>query len=440
MQQVKDTVNGLRSVLTTQKGWRGFFKVSLYRNAIYLISANLINSLLGFVFWIVAARYYTEEQVGLGSAAISSVMLLSNIANLGLGFGIIRFLPKSSNPSRTINAMLTLSALASIITTIVFISGMGIWSPSLIFIRKNLIYIILFSVFVVMFTTSVVVENVFVAVRRSGFTVTKNLISSLIKIIAAILLAKISSTFGVVSSWGIAGLVALLVCLIWLVPIEIKSYKPSPVIDPKVIRETMRFSAGNWIGSLLWTAPSQVLSLMVIHQLGAVANAYFYVAYMRASMLFVIPTMASTSLFAEGSHEEKAIKRHVQHSFKLSFAILIPAVVTVMIVAKFLLLPFGPGYAEGASLLRLMAASALPLAVNIIYLGIKRVEMSIGTVITISGVIAILILGLGGVLVPRMGINGVGLAWLTGQSIIAGFVIFYQLVKTGKRKTGQLSS
>jgi O-antigen/teichoic acid export membrane protein len=415
-------VRWVRSVCS-REGIRGIFEVSLYRNAIYLIIANLINALLGFVFWMVAARFYTAEEVGLGSAAISAVLLLSNFANLGLGYGLIRFLPKAANPARMINTMLTTSVLASIVAATIFLAGLGVWSPALAFIRENPLYLILFIIFTGVFTTVNLIDNAFIATRHSGFTVTKNSIFSVLKIIAAVPLAAGMAAFGILTSWGIAAAAAILICLIWLLPRVTKGYRPIPAIDTCVLRETTRFSMGNWVGALLWTAPAQVLTLMVVHQLGAEANAHFYVAYTIAATLFIIPTMASTSLLAEGSHDERAMRRHVQHSLKLSFTILVPTVAAVVLVAKYLLLPFGRGYDEGANLLRLMAVSALPLAVNVIYLGVKRVEMRVGTVIIISGIIAVITLGLSWLLIPKMGINGAGVAWLVGQSIVGVGII-----------------
>lgn len=41
---------------------------------------------MGFVFWIVVARFYPPEVVGLGAALISAAGLLTFVSSLGLGF------------------------------------------------------------------------------------------------------------------------------------------------------------------------------------------------------------------------------------------------------------------------------------------------------------------------------------------------------------------
>jgi O-antigen/teichoic acid export membrane protein len=416
---ILDTIKDLRVVMN-RKGIKGIFRVSLYRNALYLIAASMINAMLGFVFWIVAAHYYTPEEVGLGSATISSVLLLSSFANLGLGYGLIRFLPKSINPVQMINTMLTTSILTSVAAASIFLAGLGVWSPALVFIRENPLYLGLFIIFTAVFTTTGLIDNAFIANRRSGFIVTKNLIFSVLKIIMAVVLAASLAAFGILSSWGIAAIVAVMVGLIWLLPRAVSGYYPWPVMNTGVLKETSRFVAGNYVYALLWGAPAQVLPLLIVNQLGATSNAHFYVAFSIAGLLFSVPTMAATSLFAEGSSDEKALGQHVGRSLKLAFIILVPAIIIVLLFASYLLLPFGANYSqEAANLLRILAVSALPLTVNITYLGTKQVEMKVRTMIIISCFTTILTIGLGFILIPRMGINGGGVAWVTGQGLMA---------------------
>jgi O-antigen/teichoic acid export membrane protein len=71
------------------------FDVPLYRNAYYLMANAATTSLLGFVFWMVVAKFYSPVDVGLASATISAMGLLASLSNLGLGFGLIRFLPSA---------------------------------------------------------------------------------------------------------------------------------------------------------------------------------------------------------------------------------------------------------------------------------------------------------------------------------------------------------
>jgi hypothetical protein len=63
---------------------RTLFGTRLYANAFYLWANAVITSASGLVFWIVVARLYSAEDVGLAAAAVSALMLLGVVSNLGL--------------------------------------------------------------------------------------------------------------------------------------------------------------------------------------------------------------------------------------------------------------------------------------------------------------------------------------------------------------------
>jgi len=96
----------------------------------------------------------------------------------------------------------------------------------------------------------------------------------------------------------------------------------------------------------------------------------------------------------------------------------------IILIGDKLLLLFNPAYAENAtSLLRVLAISAIPLSLNQIYFGAKRVEMKMKSVIVLTAFIAVATLTLSSVLLPRMGILGVGVAWLSSQGTVALAII-----------------
>src|SRR5450755_2457620 len=59
-----------------------------------LLCTTLVTSALGFVYWWLAARLFSPEAVGLASASISAMTLLSTISLVGLGSLLINELPR----------------------------------------------------------------------------------------------------------------------------------------------------------------------------------------------------------------------------------------------------------------------------------------------------------------------------------------------------------
>ena len=70
------------------------WKDPLYRNSFFLIISFVLNAAFGFIFWIIAARFYSNDDIGIASALISSIGLLVLLSGFGLVDSIIRYLPR----------------------------------------------------------------------------------------------------------------------------------------------------------------------------------------------------------------------------------------------------------------------------------------------------------------------------------------------------------
>lgn len=381
-------------------------------------------AVLGFFFWIVVARFYTEAEVGFGSAIISAISLIAIISLLGLNTSLIRFLPQADKPQELINSCYTLSGLISLVVASIFIAGLSFWSPALVFVRQNAIFTATFIIFALLWTLSSLVDSTFIAKRRAGFVLSKNTIYSVLKIPLPILLVLFFHTFGIVASWGIASAVALAISIFLFLPRVQNLYKPVPTLRLGLIKDMWRYSGGNYLANLLSASPALILPLMVVNLLGAEQNAYFYVAWMIAAILFAIPIAVSRSLFAEGSHFEDKLRENVTKSLKFTFLLLVPAVIVLILVGRWLLLAFGQSYSLNAlRLLWILSLSSLPLAINHLYTSILRVRGRLKELMAIWGFIAAAVLVISYLVAPVTGIIGIGYTWLGIQSAVAIYVI-----------------
>jgi len=378
----------------------------------------------GFFFWMVVARFYTEAVVGFSSAIISAIKLIAIMSLVGLNTSLIRFLHQADKPQELMNTCYTLSGLVSLVVASIFIAGLGFWSPALAFVRQNAIFTAVFIIFVLLWTLSSLVDSTFIAKRRVGFVLSKNTIHSVLKIPLPILFVLFFRTFGIVASWGIAMAIALAVSLFLFLPRVQNPYKPVPTLRPGLIRDMWRYSAGNYLANLLSSSPRFILPLIVVNLLGAEQNAYFYIAWMIASLLSAIPAAVSQSLFAEGSHFENKLRENVVKSLKFSFLLLVPAVIVLILVGKWLLLAFGQSYSLNAlELLWILSLSSLPLAINHIYTSILRVEGRLKELMVIWGFIALSVLLASYLIMPAAGIMGIGYAWLGAQAAVAIYIL-----------------
>jgi len=388
-----------------------------------MASAAII-TVLGFFFWVVVARFYTETEVGYSSAIISAVGLLALLGLVGLDSSLIRFLPQAEKPQELINSSFTLTSLISLVIAGIFVVGVEFWSPALVFIKGDAIYSAFFIIITPLWALSYLIDHTFVAKRRASFALSKNIIFSAFKIPLPILFVLFFHSFGVVASWGIALSIALAVSLLLFLPKVQNPYKPVPTLNLSPIKGMWRYSGGNYLASLFIAAPTMVLPIMVINLLGPTQNAYFYIAWMMAALLFTIPLSVSHSLFAEGSHFNNKLRKNVTKSIKFTFLLLVPAAILLILVGKWLLLAFGQSYsANGLMLLRILIISSLPLGINFIYTSILRVTHRIKELVTIWGFIAIAVLVASYLVVPSIGIIGIGYIWLGVHSVVAIYVV-----------------
>ena len=74
--QLPKLATDLVKIATSKESLRQLWGIRLYSNTFYLMLTSAATSLLGFAFWIIVARFYLPEAVGLASAMIAAVGLV----------------------------------------------------------------------------------------------------------------------------------------------------------------------------------------------------------------------------------------------------------------------------------------------------------------------------------------------------------------------------
>jgi O-antigen/teichoic acid export membrane protein len=418
-------ITDILGIATSRQKLEHHLRLPIYANSLYILTNNAVTYLAGFVFWIIAARLYAAEAVGLASAALSAVSLIALISLLGLNFSLIRFLAGSGEKSvDLINTSLTIGGLVAAAIAAVFLLGAGVWSPALHFISRSGIFFAVFVIFSMATTILRLLHHTFIARRHAGYTAWQGAIANILKILLVVVLSFLFDAFGIFSSWSLAAVAAVGISILFFLPRVQLGYRPVPVIKWRMGKKIFRFSFLNYISALLWDAMSFLLPIIVVNVLGAEQNAYFYIAWTFGGLLRAIPMSTSLSLFAEGSSNSKQLATDVRRSLKMILVLLLPAIIVVLLVGDKILLLFGQSYSQyGTKLLWLLAVAALPISVNFIYISIKRVQKKLLGVLLLTAFVAIVTLALSYVLLPRYGLLGTGIAWLTAQGTGAVIIL-----------------
>jgi len=411
-------------VLTEGRRTVHLLRTPLFTNALYLWVNAAGAAVAGFAFWALVARLCDTDEVGLGSAALSILTLLAMVSHLGLGMGLIRFLPGSgAGGPRLANAVFTTSAIAALVSSVVFLVGVPLWARSLDFLREQPLYSAAFISFVIASTLYAVQTYAFVAIRKAKYILVQVLSVQLSRLALPVLLATFFGAFGVVASVGIATALGAAIGFALLTK-GLPGYRPAAVADPASVFKLFPFSMANYVADSLLLTPGLILPMVVVGLLGSTEAAYFYMAWFLGYLLTSASAYLALSLFAEGSYEPEALRALSRNAVAGALAVATVGALFLLLLGDRLLLAFGPDYAtEGATLLRLVALAALPAAVVNVYLGTLRVRKQVGELVIIAGAVAVTTVALSSALLPMMGLVGVGIGNGLGQGLGLAIVL-----------------
>lgn len=423
--------SGRAFALSAAAGAWDFVRTPLLRNALLLAARTAVEAGLGMAFWVLAARLYTTEEVGLAAAAVAALGLLATLAPLGLEADLMRTLPRADGPRRAerINAALVIAGALAIVSTVVFVAGTPLWSPPLSYLQRDLLELAPFAAFALAWTLNALLVGAFVGTRSGGGALVQALVFSLVRLVALAPLALAGVARGVLLAWGLGLSASLAVGLLVLLPAVSPGHRFAPRVPRRVAREMLAYSLPNHVANLAWIAPTWLLPLLVVAVLGVEENAYFYVAWMIAWSLSAIPTGVSLSLTAEGSYDEGQLVHSLWQAARGLLLLLLPCVVVLLLAAGRVLAMFGAEYAENGTLaLRLMVLAVLPASLNYLYTAVRRVERRLGGVVAMTAIVAAVTLGGSFFLAREWGLAGVAAASLAAQSAGALFSA-YQLAR-----------
>lgn len=408
-----------------------FINDSLFRNSVFLILSTAIMSVLGFGFWLFVAHLYSPEQIGAASALIAVTTLLGNISLLGLEASLVRFLPRSKNQSRDINAAIAIVSGASVLAAIAYLAV----SPLLgvhIDLLDNAWEKIGFIVLMIVVSLNSLTDAVFIANRRAELHTATYTILATVKLILPLLLIPFGS-MGIFTAYA-----AAMFCSLFLTFVLMRrsvAYRVHSTPNWNLLRQTRRYAANNYIGHILSSMTSQVMPLLILTRLGTSEVAYFSMAWTMANFLYVIPTAIAQSLLAESAGTPAAKRAHLRGAVKLLALILLPVVILSMAAAPTLLQVFGEKYSVGSTgVFQVLALATFFVAINEVCNTILNIEHRSSGVVA-SQLSALLTTFLSTLFLLQFGLVGVGTALLLGTIASNVCHLIYFSFGLGKKRT-----
>lgn len=377
----------------------------LVRNSVLIMLSSIGGAGFGFIFWFAAARYSQSEDVGMATALVSAVGLIIAISRFGLDFSLIRFIPEGRH-SKIFSTSFSVATSSAVVVGCVFVLGVDYFSPELDLL-KNSVNAMIFLSLIALSSVVFFIGVFFIATKRPGMYLLQNVILG-----SRILFLIPLMSLGAMGIFSAVGCSLLLMFAAAILSTSFVGAKPLSGFNKVYLRESLRFSAGNYVSALFMTAPSLLLPLLVLDLLGPQEAAYYYIAFVISSALFIIPSSIGTSLFVEGSHGA-SIRYAVRKSLAAIFMFLLPLIVFLLIFGEPVLSLFGTDYSHsGLSLLRLMTVASLPVGLSSVFFTVVRIRKEVKSLMFLSALVGLSLTILSYFFVPQFGIDGVGYAWI----------------------------
>ncbi|WP_193605422.1 hypothetical protein [Nocardioides dongkuii] len=385
-----------------------------------LLTAQVIGTSLGLLFWIAVARLVPGREVGVAAAAISTQTLLGAVTALGLGTLLIAELPRHPGARQRVLVLRSLAfvGLAAVVVGggVALLARAGLLGPNLEAAVQGLGALVL-VVGVAVAGWAVVLDEAVLGLRRSRVQVGRNLAASGLRfpLAAGLLLAGHRDALVLMACWVLPLLVSL-VCALGVLRLPRGDGAPHLRADlTAYARPALRHHALN----LSLAAGAQLMPVVAAVTLTPVGNAQFAIAWLVATFVFLPPYLLAVALFAHGANVPV-------EEFRTSMATTLPASLCLSLalcagawlLGRPALEVFGGGYAaESWTLLALLVPAGLWMVVKDHLVALWRVQQRFGLatrLLSLSVVLEVTGAAVGAVVA---GGTGLCLGWLSAIAL-----------------------
>lgn len=402
---------------------------TFFRNAYALILNTGMSGALGLVYWVLAARYYDDSDVGRGSAAISALMLLTGLVSVNFAGTLNRFIPRTGRRTVAVVAFtyLITSAVVAVLAVALLVTLHWLGGPAYDLLRepRTRLWFIAAAVAASVVTVQ---DSVLTGLRAAVWVPVWNAAFAVAKIVLLLVLAHSMPRYGVFVSWIVPMIVVLfpvnLLIFGRLLPRHVRTSTHKFELTGA---EIGRFFAADFLGALFLYGTLFLVPVLVALRVSPHTYAYFFLAWAIASIMNLVAVNMAAPMAVESVYDPSSLAGYCRSALIRALGLLCFGVVVIGLAAPYALGLLRAGYLDAVPLLQLLAFASLPGAVVDIYLGTLRARTMRMRIIGLQSLRAVAVLGLVVLLLhhhqfflrwgdPRL--TAVGVAVLLGQLVV----------------------
>ena len=394
--------------------FRRWWSDSLYRNSAALIVNTGLSAILGFGYWLAAARVLSPSELGIGAVAVTGTMLAANFGWAGIQFVVLRYLPAAGRSSARLSAgsylvAVALAALASM-ALLLFFGG----DSSVAMIIEHPLAPPAMVAAAGLWVVFSLQDAALTGLRQSPWIPAENTLYGLAKLGLLLILAPMVGWVSLPISW-FAPTMVLVPLVSALVVRRVRWDTDEPSL-PTLARMT-EFAAGQHVIAMAVSVPELLLPVVVLTLAGSEASAFYITAWTVAFSIRLIALNVVNAFTVEGAHRGEEGQLLRQAALLLG-GIIVPVLLVVFLTSEVVMGLFGSSYSrESADLLKLFAVGLLPYSVTTFFLALERIRSRVSRAVAVTFTSAVTILALTVWLVPSVGILGAGIAFVVGNLV-----------------------
>jgi O-antigen/teichoic acid export membrane protein len=392
----------------------------------------------GFIFWLLAARFYALSDVGLAASATAATILCGLLALLGSGSSIIKLYPSH----RQSPLPLVFTAASIVFISAILVSGAFVALTRVAFSELSVISSPSLAIIFVSLSTlnglSWLSDELSIAMKRNVHVLARAGTFGVMSLSALLFMSLLPGDHGartLVAAWlvGAAGAFALGVYQVSRV--VGRSRTPAPRVAPARL---LKIGLPNHALTLADATPIFVLPLLVTEVLSPEANAVWYVVSMAALGVYLSPMLAGITLFAEAADPRADVPAALKFRLKLGLVLGGTGALLIAALASTLLNVLGDDYAaDGTTPLRILLIGTVPVAFSQAFFALSRARGSLlePTLLATGGALAVL--ACAAIFASTHGLTGVACAWV-GVQLVIGFWSAWRLRAFMQQRTARV--
>jgi hypothetical protein len=269
-------------------------------------------------------------------------------------------------------------------------------------------------------TAGLVFDQAVIGLLRGTLQLRRNFIAALARLAVLALITRLALTPQALSgAWTAATAASLLAVIVTRA--DRRTLLARPTWEP--LRRLAPDALRHHLLNLAMQAPGLILPVLVATQLSARENAQFYLAWLMAGFLGMIPYSLAAVLpaVAGGGSAERQMK--VWQSLQWSLIGCAVGAAGLVLLARPLLSVFGSAYVATVPALQLLTLTAFPVIVKAHYVAVGRLEnrlIRVAGVIAVSGLTELTAVWVGG---RVSGLTGMAAGLLTAYVLGAAWML-----------------